>query len=47
MERRILVPVSWFLGADGNPHPYNSTPEDWVVLALHEDGSVTWEADEE
>jgi hypothetical protein len=38
---RVTVPVLWYLGAHGDPV---ADFREAVILILHSDGSVTWEA---
>ncbi len=40
--REISVPASWYMGAHGDP----VARFDYLVLELHDDGTVTWRSDE-
>lgn len=39
--REITVPAAWYLGAHGDPVAHF----DYLVLRLHDDGTVTWRSD--
>ena len=41
-DRLVSLPASWFLAAHGDP----VAVFDYLVLVLHEDGTVTWFRDE-
>ncbi len=42
LPRQVSLPASWYMGAHGDP----IARFDYLVLELHDDGTVTWRSDE-